>query len=218
MRFSERIYRLLLKAYPKRYRSRYEEPMAQLFADQLQAADTAWKLTRLWLRTAADIFRTLPVRHMESQPHIALGIGNVSGFRNVVWTSSARRSVFFACYEARSFGRGAITVEDLLLGILREDRMVQELAGGAAVVEGMRRTIEERESAPRQEQPEQRDLPLDAACKSALALAKEEAPRLGAEHASPRHLLAGILQQEQTLAAQLLRRQGIDLERLRRLA
>jgi ClpA/ClpB-like protein len=207
----------LLKAYPKRYRQRYEEPMAQLFADQLQAADSTGKLARLWLRTAADMVRTLPSRHVESQPHLALGIGNVSGFRNIAWNTSAKRSVFFACYEARSFGRGAITVEDLLLGILREDKVVQELAGGAAVVEGMRRTIEERGPAPRQEQMEHRDLPLDAACKSALVLAKEEAPRSGAEHAGPRHLLAGILQQEQTLAAQLLQRYGLTLERLRQL-
>jgi len=217
MRLSERIYRLLLKVYPKRYRARYEEPMAQLFADQLRAADTTWKLARLWLHTAADMFRTLPARHIESHPHIVLGIDHVGGFRNVAWNSSARRSVFFACYEARSFGRSSITVEDLLLGILREDQAVQELAGGAAVVEGMRQAIEGRESAPRAEQPEQRDLPLDAACKSALALAKEEAPRLGAQHATPRHLLAGILQQEQTLAAQLLHRHGLTLERLRTL-
>jgi ATP-dependent Clp protease ATP-binding subunit ClpA len=192
--------------------------MVQLFADQLQVADTPWKLVRFWFRTVADILRTIPARHAESQPHLVFGIGHVAAFGNMAWSSSAKRSVFFACYEARSFGRGAITVEDLLLGILREDKAVQEFAGGSAVVEEMRRAIEERESAPRQEQIEPGDLPLDAACRSALSLAKEEAPRSGAQHAGPRHLLAGILQQEQTLAAQLLQRHGLTLERLRRLS
>ena len=82
----------------------------------------------------------------------------------------------------------------------------------------MRREIEARELTPRLDTPEQRDLPLNAACKSALALAKEEAPHSGAPEATPRHLLAGIVQQEQTLAAQLLRRHGVSLDRLRRSA
>ena len=44
MRFSERIYLILLKAYPTRYLRRYEEPMAQLFSDQLQRANGAGQL------------------------------------------------------------------------------------------------------------------------------------------------------------------------------
>ena len=62
MRFSERIYLILLKAYPTRYLRRYEEPMAQLFSDQLRHASGAGPLVHLWLRTLADLLRTMPAQ------------------------------------------------------------------------------------------------------------------------------------------------------------
>ena len=219
MTLSERIYRILLKAYPAQYRNQYEEPMAQLFSDQLRAAETPWKLLCLWLRTLADFLGTLPARHSDAR-RAPIGLGRLQlssalahhGF--VRWSDPARRAVFFSCLKANSFGREEITTEDLLLGILQEDRRIQELAGGTEAVEGMRREIEARETTPRWTRLA-KDLPLDAGCRSALALAKEEAPRSGAQEATARHLLIGIVQQERTLSAQLLRRHGIDLERLR---
>jgi len=215
MRLSERIYRTLLRAYPERYRRQYEEPMVQLFRDQMRAAETWLGMARLWMRTIADLVRTVPARHAETSPHLVYGMRHVGRFRYAPWSKPARLAVFFACYEARSFGRTAITTEDLLLGVLREDRDLEELVGGAEAIEEIRREIEARELTPRQESLPQSDLPLDALCRSALALAKEEA-QSGAAEATPRHLLAGIVQQEQSLAAQLLRQRGIDLERLRR--
>lgn len=213
MRFSERVYRMLLKTYPERYRRRYEGPMEQLFADQLRAANSPKKLSMLWLRTIADLVRTLPARHAE-MPHSLYGLENAQGIPPVSWSLGARKSIFFARCEASSFSRKWITTEDLLLGILREDPQVREMAGGAVAVESMRREIEAREIEQRRVPPSE-DLPLNGVSRSALALAIEEAPRSAAPEATPRHLLAGILQQEQTFAAQLLRRHGIDLERLR---
>src|SRR5579864_4701509 len=120
MRLSERVYRALLKVYPKRYRERFGEQMGQLFADQLRASDTPKKFARVWLRTLADLARTVPARHLEPPaPH-----GHPFGS----WSTSARRSVFYARYEASSFGRREITIEDLLLGMLRENRQSPELA------------------------------------------------------------------------------------------
>lgn len=214
MTVSERIYRILLKAYPPRYRRRYEEPMAQLFVDQLRIANTMGKLSALWLRTLADLVRTLPERHAETPLHLMYGLDDAQRVPRVRWSLAARKAVFFARYEASSFERKAITAEDLLLGILHEDRTLQELAGGAEAVAQIRREIQSREKTARREAPSE-DLPLNAVSRSALELAMEQAPRAGAPEATPRHLLAGILQQEQTLAAQLLRRHGVDLERLR---
>ncbi len=62
---SERLYRILLKAYPGGYRRKYEEAMAQCFRDQLRAANTIGKWVRLWLRTMADFALSLPARHLE---------------------------------------------------------------------------------------------------------------------------------------------------------
>jgi ATP-dependent Clp protease ATP-binding subunit ClpA len=38
------------------------------------------------------------------------------------FTEKARRSIFFARYEASTYGSGYIETEHLLLGLLREDR------------------------------------------------------------------------------------------------
>ena len=48
MTLSERMYRLMLRAYPARYREKYAEPMACCFRDQLRQARTASAFRRLW--------------------------------------------------------------------------------------------------------------------------------------------------------------------------
>src|SRR5579859_2210678 len=124
MRISQRIYRLLLKAYPDGYRRQYEAPMAQLFSDQLRAANTPIELIRLWLRTSVDLLRTLPVRHLEPHPRH----GPFSRFNK-----SARRSFFFARYAAKGSGHAEITPEDILIGVLREDRGIRRLLPAEAL-------------------------------------------------------------------------------------
>jgi hypothetical protein len=52
---SERLYRILLRAYPARYRQEYEEDMTQCFRDQLRAANTVGKILGLWARTISDL-------------------------------------------------------------------------------------------------------------------------------------------------------------------
>lgn len=210
MRLSERIYRLLLKTYPKTYWNRYEQPMAQLFADQLREARTGPELMRLWLRTLADLLRTLPARYSESARSF-LGLEKPQPLASVPWNASVRQSVFHARREASSFGKRWITPEHLLLGILREDLDIPELAAARSAIEN---AIEAAENAPRRPPPSE-DLPIDAAARLILLEAKEEAARSGASACTPRHLLAAMLRQEQTLAARLLRRHGFEAARLR---
>lgn len=119
MKLSERIYRTLLKAYPARYLRRYGEPMAQLFSDQLQSANGAGQLVSLWLRTLADILRTAPARHLER-------LLRQGGFS--LYNGAAKRSIFFARYTATCLGHASITAEDILAGLLREDREIRRLA------------------------------------------------------------------------------------------
>lgn len=58
-------------------------------------------------------------------------------------------------------------------------------------------------------------LPLNHECKRILGLADQEAERAGAKQIMPRHVLAGIVSDGQMVAAELLRRFGVDLDRLR---
>jgi hypothetical protein len=209
MKTSQRIYRFLLKAYPEAYRRQYEGPMAQLFADQLRVADTWTKLVALWLRTFADLLRTLPARHVE-RPTSVYGIGRVLSLPYVPWNQASRRAIFFACEEASSFGRREISAEHMLAGLLREENAIPELA---VAREAILREVEAGEAAPRATPPTE-DLPVSRALRGILSVANEDASRARHSTCTPRHLLAAILQQEQTLASQILRRHGITTERL----
>jgi hypothetical protein len=56
----ERIYRVLLKAYPATFYREYGEPMMQLFRDQLREAVRTRQLLRFFGRIIADLVRTAP--------------------------------------------------------------------------------------------------------------------------------------------------------------
>ena len=117
---SEKIYRLLLRAYPRAYRDRYAQPMEQLFRDRLREVSVLPDFLALWRRMLADWLVSLPGRYWEQLvPH-----GHPSLF-----AAPARRCLFFARSEASSFSRREITVEHLLLRILREE---SSLLSGAA--------------------------------------------------------------------------------------
>jgi hypothetical protein len=210
MRFSERIYRLLLKIYPEAYRLRYEQPMAQLFSDQLRAADTRGKLVVLWLRTLVDLARSVPARHADRPPLPLSRLDPVTPLPLVPWSATARRSIFFAREEASAFGSRVITVEHLLAGILRGEQELPELGPRR---DELLRELEAGETRPRRNPPAE-DLPISGVLRGVLSVAKDEASRAGASHCTPRHLIAAILQQE-TAAAKLMRRHGIGSERFR---
>lgn len=66
---SERVYRLLLLAYPLEFRREYGPHMAQLFRDCCRATDTRYGrmwLWRLWQRTLLDLAQTAPKEHLEN--------------------------------------------------------------------------------------------------------------------------------------------------------
>jgi hypothetical protein len=123
------------------------------------------------------------------------------------YTNGARRTVFFARFEASRFGSPYIETEHLLLGLLREDRSLRKrLPIGAA--EQIRKRIEERVEQPVQSTATSVDLPLSRDCKRALHYAAEESKALGHAHIDCGHLALGILHIES--AAALLRDFGIE--------
>jgi len=71
---SERIYRMLLLAYPRSFRARYEEEMVRLFLDQLRDADGAdrpGERAALWARSVADIASSAPSEHLRKESTVA---------------------------------------------------------------------------------------------------------------------------------------------------
>lgn len=59
---SARVYRALLRTYPRQFRDEYARDMTQLLVDQLRDEP----VTRVWVRAIVDLAITLPTRHMEA--------------------------------------------------------------------------------------------------------------------------------------------------------
>jgi len=129
------------------------------------------------------------------------------------YTEHARRVIFFARYQASEFGSSEISTEHLLLGLVREDeRLIQQLTGALPnlIREQIRKlvVVGSRTSTSI-------DLPLTEASKRALAHGADEADRLHHRHIGAEHLLLGILREEDSVAAQVLRQNGVTLEAAR---
>jgi len=191
---SERIYRFLLRTYPARYRRHYAEPMACCFRDQLRNCGTPLALARLWLRTVCDLLWTVPARHWSLRVRLHP--------TPCVYSEGYRQSIFHARAEASSFGRREITVEHLLLGLLREDeRLRQEL--GPHAVQRIVRELERAEETPRR-QPPMEDLRLSFAARRVLDVAKFYGLASEDRRVELRDLRRSILASD-SLAARLLR-------------
>jgi uncharacterized protein (TIGR02246 family) len=131
------------------------------------------------------------------------------------YTEKARRTIFFARYEASQYGSPTIETEHLLLGLLREDRAIAgRLMKPYGSLETLRTEIEGRITRGERISTSV-DVPLSAECMNILHRAGEEAERLVDKHVGTEHLLLGILGLEECLAAQALRRCGLDLAKLR---
>jgi len=132
------------------------------------------------------------------------------------YTEQARRTIFFARYEASQFGTKAIESEHLLLGLMREHpRLADRLHGRNASASEIRKEIEQRKP-PGPKTPTSIDLPLSTECKRALTFAADEGRQMKHQQIGNGHLLVGLLREEKCLAAELLRARGIDLEEARK--
>jgi ATP-dependent Clp protease ATP-binding subunit ClpA len=134
------------------------------------------------------------------------------------YTERARCALFFARFEASQFGTSSIETEHLLLGLLREGKAHLRLfVEPVSALESIRRQLEMHTPHPHGINiPMSVDLPPTEECRRALSCGAEEAQRLQRELIGPEHLLMGILREEQSFAAQMLRERGADLEETRK--
>jgi hypothetical protein len=135
------------------------------------------------------------------------------------YTEKARRTIFFSRYEASQFGSSFIETEHLLLGLLREDKaLARQFLASYAKVEDIRDAIaqwfkEEGKIGPKTSTSV--DLPLSHEAKRTLAYGAEEAERMQHKEIGTPHLLLGLLREENSFGAQLLREQGLTLHLVR---
>jgi len=130
------------------------------------------------------------------------------------YTEAARRTIFFARYEASQAGSEYIESTHLLLGLLRADSgWVESALRTPEALESLRKQLG---AAPAKERFSTTvDLPLSEESKQVLTYAAEEAERLDSKHIDGGHLLLGILRQENSAAAKALRERGVALEIVR---
>lgn len=132
------------------------------------------------------------------------------------YNEKARRTIFFARYEASRYGSPYIEIEFLLLGLLREDHaLALRFFPSKTSFEAIRREID-RHQTPAEKTPTAVDLPLSNESKRVLTHAAEEADRLGHQGIGTEHLFLGIVREEQSFAAELLRRYAVNLEDVRK--
>ena len=65
MGFTDRIFKALLRMLPAEFRSEYEQEISATFRAERRGAHDALSLTRVWLATVADVFRTAPGEHLD---------------------------------------------------------------------------------------------------------------------------------------------------------
>ena len=126
------------------------------------------------------------------------------------YTERARRTIFFARFEASRSGSKEISPEHLFLGLLREART---LLGGLPV-EKIREEIEG--GFPRREKlATSVDLPLNLAAKRILTQGAEQADALSHRQIDAGHLMLALLSHKRSRVAKVLQRHGLSYEKLR---
>jgi len=131
------------------------------------------------------------------------------------YTEKARRTIFFARYEASQYGSSTIASEHILLGLLREDRAtMRQFAGPIQLGPEIRSEIERliKRGKPFATSVE---VPLSDESKRILNFAGEEADRFSHRHIGTEHILLGILRLPDSLAAKLLLARGARADAIR---
>ena len=133
------------------------------------------------------------------------------------FTEPARRSLFFARYEAGVLSRHTIETEHLLLGIVkeREPLLVHLLSTAELTADDIKRLIYARTGVPRSHLDVSVEIPFSADAKQVLTSTAEEASRLLHRHVGTEHLLLGLLRVERGLAWDVLRDAGLSLTPIR---
>lgn len=131
------------------------------------------------------------------------------------FTEKARRVIFFARYEASQYGSPYIETEHLLLGLLREDKVLAKWFLGDVNAEREIRSEIEKNITSRKRISTSVEVPLTAESKKVLMMAAEEADRIGLRHVGTEHLLLGLLPLEDSLAAKILQARSVKAATIR---
>jgi ATP-dependent Clp protease ATP-binding subunit ClpC len=131
------------------------------------------------------------------------------------FTDRARRIVVLAQGEARALDHDYIGTEHLLLGLIHEGNGVgvKALESLGISVQAVRERVEEVIGTGPPSPPGH--LPFTPRAKEVLRLSLVEAQHLGHRYIGTEHVLLGLIQEHDGVAAQTLAEFGADLKRVR---
>ena len=131
------------------------------------------------------------------------------------FSDSARRVVVLAQEEARKLNHNYIGTEHLLLGLIQEGEGVaaKALESVQVNIDAVRGQVVE--IIGRGSSPPSGHIPFTPRAKKVLELSLREALQLGHNYIGTEHILLGIIREGEGVAAKVLVKLGIDLERLR---
>src|SRR5262245_8136555 len=121
----------------------------------------------------------------------------------------ARRTLFFARYEASKLGVRSIETEHVLLGLIREPRGPAGRLLLTLPLTDIRKELESHRTAEKIETSV--EIPFSPETKRVLQHACDEADGLTHRHIGPEHLLLGLLKEPGSRAAIALARYGLQL-------
>jgi len=130
------------------------------------------------------------------------------------FTERAQRVLLMAREEAERLRHGRVDTEHLLLGLLREGGGIAGQVLVALGVDLARLRAELERLTPRGAK-QLADLALAPHAKRALELTAEESENLGHSYVGTEHILLGLLREGEGVAAQVLSRMGVDLQKAR---
>lgn len=133
------------------------------------------------------------------------------------YTEAARRTLFFARYEASLLGGGTIEPEHLLLGLIRDHKgaVSEALAVAGFSNTDARAQIEAHVGVRQRIEPLSVEIPFSDATKRILRYAMEQADALKHRDISREHLLLGILTDGSSFAARMLNTHGVTVDSFR---
>jgi excisionase family DNA binding protein len=138
------------------------------------------------------------------------------------FTKRARKVLGLATEEARKYSHPFVSPEHILLALLVEGEglAAQALSRLQVELSVVRAQVEEVHPAePLTEETAKRDamIGVDALGKQTIELGVKEAQALGHHYLGTEHFLLGLLQQENTIAAQILQNTNVGYEETREL-
>jgi uncharacterized protein (TIGR03435 family) len=142
---------------------------------------------------------------------ITLYLAHVQSF-----TLQALQVLFYARSEVSQLGSSAVEPEHILLGVLDEGKGLGSrlLARTGGALDDFRGGIIRRLPV-RERVAESDEIPFSPSSERALQYAAEEADRLSHSYIGTEHLLLGLLREDRSVAAEVLKARGLRIEALR---